>query len=263
MDDNARMDAVREIACDAGVLALSYFEQLEDITVDRKGHQDFVSEADRQVELKIRQDLARAFPDDAIIGEEHAPTPGTSGFTWVIDPIDGTMNFIHAIPAWTVVIAGVRDGQTQIGVIHDPCHGDTFSAIRGQGAFLNGEPVSVARGGSFDDGTVGIGYSNRVAQENVVRLVQGLVGAGALFYRNASGALSLAYVAAGRLLGYREEHMNAWDCLAGQLLVAEAGGLIEDQDARAMIADGGRVIAAAPGVFADLVDICDRAFGGA
>ena len=109
-------------------------------------------------------------------------------------------------------------------------------------------------------GSVGVGYSNRVTAANVLPVIAAIIDHGAMYHRNASGALSLAYVAAGRLLGYVEEHMNAWDCLAGQLLVAEAGGRIEEQDADDMIREGGRVIASAPQVFDELINVADVAW---
>ncbi|WP_223426535.1 inositol monophosphatase family protein [Tateyamaria pelophila] len=258
-----RLTTLIEICHEAGRLAEQYFKDQDTLVVDHKGHQDFVSQADRNVEVLTRQLLAKAFPDDAIVGEEHAPTPGTSGFTWVIDPIDGTTNFVNGIPAWTVVVAGVEGGATQLGVIHDPCNSETFTAVREQGAQLNGAVLELNDQRTLSEGTVGIGYSNRVDDQGIVRLVTAMVGEGAMFYRNASGALSLAYVAAGRLLGYSEEHMNAWDCLAGQLIVAEAGGCVEEQDADAMIKDGGRVIVGTPAVFDRLRDISIKAFGHA
>ncbi|SHF26532.1 myo-inositol-1(or 4)-monophosphatase [Ruegeria intermedia] len=195
-----------------------------------------------------------------MVGEEHGRTPGTSGFDWVIDPIDGTTNFVNGIPVWTVVLAGVAEGRTQIGVIHDPNVHETFAAARGGGATLNGAPMRVASGVALNSGTVAVGYSNRIEARHVVSIVADLIARGAMVHRNASGALSLAYVAAGRLLGYVEEHMNAWDCLAGQLMIAEAGGCVEDQDADAIIRQGGRVIAGTPDVFDTLREIAERAW---
>ncbi|MDJ0825291.1 MAG: inositol monophosphatase family protein [Rhodobacter sp.] len=260
MDLSERCEAAQRIAVEAGDLALGFFRQPDSLRIDRKGHQDFVSQADREVERLVRARLAELFPDDGIAGEEEAPTPGMSGFTWVIDPIDGTTNFINGIPAWTVVLAGVSGGRTQIGVIHDPCHGETFVAVRGQGATLNGARLRAPTGLSLKDGTTGIGFSNRVGTAGVMRLMQAIFDEGGIFLRNASGALSIAYVAAGRLLGYAEEHMNAWDCLAGQLIVEEAGGGVEDQDADRMIETGGRVVVGVPGVFEELVRLSDAAF---
>ena len=258
-----RADRLIDICKEAGRLALQYFKDQDTLVIDHKGHQDFVSQADRNVELLTRELLAKAFPDDAIVGEEHAPSPGTSGFTWVIDPIDGTTNFINGIPAWTVVVAGVRDGVTELGVIYDPCNDETYVATRDHGATLNGKPLDLNDTRTLSEGTVGIGYSNRVDDQGIVRLVAALVGEGSMFYRNASGALSLAYVASGRLLGYSEEHMNAWDCLAGQLIVAEAGGLVEDQNADDIIQNGGRVVVGTKPVFDQLLQISTDAFAAA
>lgn len=248
---------------EAGALALTYFNNRDALVVDQKGAQDWVSEADRNVELFVRKKIAESFPEDGIIGEEHEAKAGVSGFDWVIDPIDGTTNFVNGIPAWTVVLAGVHETQTLIGVIHEPNVGETYLAQRGAGATLNGQPMRVAEDVELASGTVSVGYSNRVQAAHVVPVIAALVERGALYHRNASGALSLAYVADGRLLGYVEEHMNAWDCLAGQLMIAEAGGLIEDQNAKDMIRDGGRVIAGTPKVFRTLAEICDSAWGSA
>ena len=260
MDNRARAARVAEIAEKAGALALDYFRDQGKLRIESKGHQDFVSQADREVETAVRAALASAFPADAILGEEHGATPGSSGFTWVIDPIDGTTNFVSGIPAWTVVLAGVRGSRTEIGVIHDPCHGDTYIAVRGQGAMLNGQRLALSDRRGLTEGTIAVGFSSRTDTANVARLVSAILAEGGVFFRNASGALSLAYVAAGRLLGYAEDHMNAWDCLAGQLLVAEAGGRVEEQDAGAMMARGGRVIAATDAVFPDLLRLAEASF---
>ena len=256
----SRADVAVDIARSAGALAVDYFDRVSSLVVEDKGQQDFVSEADKAVELHVRAAIKATFPDDGIVGEEHAPKPSKSGYTWIIDPIDGTTNFISAIPAWTVVIAVVKDDSTEIGVTFDPIHNDMYLAIKGQGAWLNGSPLICPPDTSITKGSIGTGFSNRVGTQGVVNLVTMVLAEKGVFHRNASGALSLAYVAAGRLIGYIEEHMNAWDCLAGQLLIAEAGGRIEAQSAQDMIADGGRVVAGSAGVFDDLVRIADAAY---
>ncbi len=255
-----RRDFAVAVCKEAGAIAKKYFADRGDLVVDQKGAQDWVSEADRNVETFIRQRIAEFWPEDGVFGEEHGATEGKSGFDWVIDPIDGTTNFVNGIPAYTIVLAGVAEGRTMVGVIHEPNVDETFVATRGEGATLNGTRFHVASGVALRDGTVAVGYSNRVETRHVLPVVAELIERGAMFHRNASGALSLAYVAAGRLLGYVEEHMNAWDCLAGQLLVAEAGGTIEDQDADAMIRDGGRVIVGTPDVFETLLEIAEDAW---
>lgn len=262
IDIPSRKTFAVDLCQSAGELALRYFSDRDNLVVDSKGAQDWVSEADKNVETFIRQELAKAWPDDGIHGEEHGAKSGTSGFDWVIDPIDGTTNFVNGIPAWTIVLAGVTNEGTQVGVIHDPNVSENFAAEHAKGATLNGKPISVAKTVPLNAGTVAIGYSNRVQAKNVLPVIEAVIERGAMYHRNASGALSLAYVAAGRLLGYMEEHMNAWDCLAGQLLIAEAGGVVEDQDVYDMIRRGGRVVAGTPAVFPDLEAIANAAWSG-
>lgn len=258
VDHWSRYEFALNATAEAGKVAAGYFRDRESLVVEAKGAQDWVSEADKNVETLLRKLISDAWPEDGIFGEEHEDKIGTSGFDWVIDPIDGTTNFVNGIPAWTIVLAGVAGNKTQVGVIHDPNFGETFAARRGHGATLNGAPMKVANGIALESGTVSVGYSNRIEAAHVVPVIADLVVRGSLYHRNASGALSLAYVAAGRMLGYLEEHMNAWDCLAGQLMIEEAGGLIEDQDAGEMIRVGGRVVAGTADVFGTLQEIADR-----
>ncbi|MCY1128341.1 inositol monophosphatase [Frigidibacter sp. RF13] len=245
----ARYTAARQIAATAGALALDYFRKWDQLTIDVKGHQDFVSEADRSVELAVRAELARAFPGDGIVGEEGAPTPGSSGYTWVIDPIDGTTNFVNGIPQWCVIIACVYRGQTVIGVVHDPVHDEMHHAIAGGGAFCNDRAIHCSAKASLREGSLGVGFSGRTHIKGIKQLVSRCCDEGTVFWRNGSGGLSLAYVASGRILGYVEEHMNAWDFLAGHLIVAEAGGRVEPVDADEAIVRGGRVVVAGAGVY--------------
>jgi len=256
----ARLAFAIETARIAGEAGMAHFRAIDELAIEKKGHQDLVSNADREVEQLVRRAIAQAFPDDGVIGEEYAPESGTSGLTWVIDPIDGTANFVRGIPAWTVVLACASQDDTLVGVIHDPNADETYSALRGQGALLNGRPMQVAKTEGLGDGSVGVGYNNRVETKLVVRLVDSLVKEGGIFYRNASGALMLAYVAAGRLIGYSEPHMNAWDCIAGMLMIEEAGGRAFPVATATMLKDGGPVIAAAPPVYDRLLEISAEAF---
>lgn len=262
MTDNleARMTFAIETARRAGELGLSYFRDLDSLKIESKGHQDLVSQADREVELFVRAAIAAAYPGDGIVGEEHAPTKGSTGYDWVIDPIDGTANFVRGIPAWTVVIACALNGEAVVGVIHEPSVGETFHGYRSGGAFLDGKPIKASACASLAEGSLGTGFSNRVEAGNIVVLIRQLIADGGVFFRNASGALMLAYVAAGRLLGYVEEHMNAWDCMAGLLLVEEAGGIIVKPDSKTVLEAGCPVIAAGSNVFADVHRRCLDAF---
>jgi myo-inositol-1(or 4)-monophosphatase len=259
----ARLAVAIRIAAEAGQLGLSYFRRLGTLTVVSKGHQDMVSEADRDLETFLRAEIAKAFPEDAVLGEEQGMSAGRSGYTWVLDPIDGTANFVNAIPAWSVVVACVTSKDTVVGVIHDPNVGETFAASLGGGATLNGKPMRASQGMSLTSGSVGVGLSNRVDWRPAVTFIHDLMAEGGLFFRNASGAVMLAYVASGRLLGYVEEHMNAWDCVAGLLMVREAGGRVHHVDSAEMLRDGGLIISGGSGVFDDINRLALSAFNQA
>jgi myo-inositol-1(or 4)-monophosphatase len=255
-----KSNIAKKILTEAATLALQHFHNISSLQVDQKGHQDFVSQADRTVEVFVREKLSFYFPDDGIVGEEGKSKPSKSGFTWVIDPIDGTANFINGIPTWAVVLAGVYEDKVVIGVIYDVCQKEMFSAIYQNGAFLNGERLPFLSKGTLKKGSVGFGLSNRSCNKWTINVLAQILDAGGVFQRNGSGALSLAYVASGRLLGYVEQYMKAWDCLAGQLLVAEAGGITQLQSVEEMIEDGGEVIVGAPDIFEKLLEISQKAW---
>ena len=263
VSSSARYQFAENLIGEAGRMALAYFSDLSQLEIEKKGHQDLVSQADKNVEIFIREHISAQFPDDGIIGEEGGSFIGKSssdsGYRWVIDPIDGTANFVSGIPAWTVVIALVRDNVVIAGFIFDPVQNELFTATDGGGAFCNGLSLSVSDAQSLHDGSVAVGFSNRSKAGFINKLVDQIVNDGGVFYRNASGALSLAYVAAGKLIGYSEDHMNAWDYLAGQLMVREAGGKVENQDISTVLKSGGRVVASAPAVFSRLKLITENA----
>ena len=257
-----RADAALAIAKEAAALALDYFQRRESLLIEAKGPQDVVSEADQAVERLVRARLRERFPQDAIHGEEYGRTAGTDtggndaadGFSWVIDPIDGTANFVSGIPSWCVVIACVQGHTVVAGVIHDPNSQEVFSAVKGQGARLNGKAMRVSSSTSLAQGSLGLGFCNRIKPETLLEFLQPFLAEGGMFYRNASGALMLAYVAAGRLIGYHEGHMNPWDCLAGLLMIEEAGGRSWPYNTEKMMEHGDAILGSGPGVF----DALDR-----
>ena len=258
--NGSRLEFAKTLARDAGNKAAVYFRSIGDLVIESKGVQDMVSNADLEVETFVRERIHAAFPEDGIVGEEHGRVESKSGYTWVIDPIDGTANFVAGIPAWCVILACVHDDKTKIAAIYEPSHDELFWGALGEGAFVNDTRMSVSQSPGLNVGNTGVGMNGRTATDHAVRIVSLLVDRGGLFYRNASGGLSLSYVAAGRLIGYVESHMNAWDCLAGQLLIAEAGGKIENQSANDMLENGGRVVASGPNIFDELVAMADEAF---
>lgn len=242
----------------AGAVAHEYFVRSAELTVERKGLQDHVTEADRAVEVLVREALAAAFPEDGFLGEEHGANAAVrdADWTWVVDPIDGTDCFINGIPVWCVSIALVGPQGTELGLIHDPNSEEHFIARRGHGATLNGQPIAASNATSLSDGIVGAGFSHRVAPADVLEPLERLLEAGGMFQRNGSGALMLAYVAAGRFLGYFEPHINAWDALAGLLLASEAGAWTNDFLAGNALHEGNAVYACAPGVRREFIELC-------
>ncbi|PZQ52506.1 MAG: inositol monophosphatase [Rhodovulum sulfidophilum] len=248
-----RYAQAREIGARAGALARVYWQSRADLVVESKASlQDIVSEADRSVERQIRDEVARDFPGDGFIGEEYGFTPGTSGFTWVIDPIDGTSPYLHGMPSWCTAICVLRDGAPVIGVIAVPTHGEDFAAVAGGGALLNGAPLVIPDDVTLRNATTGVGASQYSEPARTAEIVRGLTAAGGVLFNNGSGALMLAYVAAGRLAGIVSEYMNAWDCLAGLLIVREAGGRTAKFRADGDFSKPDRVIAAAPGAWDDV-----------
>jgi len=261
----ARFDLAGRIAEEAGSVALDYFLRRKQLVIEVKGGpQDVVSIADRNVETLIRERIGAAFPDDGILGEEHGIEPGTSGYLWVVDPIDGTSAFVHGLPTWCVCIALLAGSELVLGVIRVPCDGETFAAMKGEGATLNGAPLKLESTLTLANGLTGIGANQQVPPEMIGALIAGLLERGGNYIRHGSGAQMLAFVAAGRLAGFYEPSMHAWDCLAGYCLVAEAGGAYRpfpvEGDA---ILDGGPVLAAGPGAFEDLsalAESCEARF---
>jgi myo-inositol-1(or 4)-monophosphatase len=256
----SRLEFAIEIAERAGHFAKAHFDAFDCLIIESKGHQDLVSNADKDTETLVRTAIREHWPDDGIVGEEHGRVNGTSGFDWIIDPIDGTANFVRGIPQWCVAIAVAKDGEAVIGVINEPCSGELFHASKGGGAFCNNKPIGVSQASDIGEGSIGTGFSGRVHGGNIVKAVDRIVSQGGVFFRNASGALMLAYTAGGRLLGYIEEHMNSWDCVAGLLMIKEAGGLIVEPDPATSIDNGTVVIAGGPHVFAAIKQIADDCF---
>lgn len=253
-----------QFACDtarqAGAVALRYFADLSSLTVRSKGVQDMATEADVNTEAVIRDAIAAAYPDDAFLGEESSDsfTISDAPGTWIVDPIDGTQPFICGMRTWCISIAYYAAGEVQLGVVYDPSNDELFAAQKGQGATLNGKPMFAADVSGFGEGLVSVGYSTRVTPNETLGPLSRLLHADGMYHRSGSGALSLAYVAAGRLIGYFEPHMCAWDMAAGELLVREAGGrsnnCVRGDDA---LLHGSLIVAAAAGIYEALQAIVD------
>jgi myo-inositol-1(or 4)-monophosphatase len=242
------------VAREAGALARDRFDSRPGTAgINLKGRQDYLSAVDAEVEHLVRSRLLGSFPGDSFFGEEGGGT--LTGEVWVVDPIDGTANFVRGIAQFCISIAFVSQGETRIGVIYDPMQDELFAAERGRGAALNGEPIRVSGLEDIHSATVEAGWSTRLPLSRYVDVVGRLLEAGAGMRRGGSGALGLAYVAAGRIDGYCELHMNAWDALAGLLLIEEAGGWANDFLADDGLRDGNAVLGCTPGLRDALIEL--------
>jgi myo-inositol-1(or 4)-monophosphatase len=240
-----RQSFLEEIIRAAGGLALEGFAKgRQRFTL--KGPQDFLTESDGRVEASIREAVKKRFPDDFFLGEEAGGTLGND--IWVVDPIDGTANFARGIPHYCVSIAFVRGNEIELGAIYNPSLDELYSSRRGRGARLNGMAIHVADTTDFNAATVELGWSKRKTNGDYLAGFSALLSLGVNVRRAASGALGLAYVAAGRTDAYAELHMNPWDCLAGLLLVKEAGGVVGPYLAADGLEKGGPVIASTPAI---------------
>ena len=225
----ARYAAAQQVALKAGELARDLFAKRDSLIVEHKGAQNFVSRADRAIEDFIASKLAAAFPGDAFLGEESAASfAGAPEHVWVVDPIDGTHNFLRGLRYYCVSIAYVELGRTEVGVVYDPEHHEMFHARRGEGAWRrhagDQRRIAVSDCKALKDALVAIGHHDRFVEPRYLALRHALMDAGAATRNLGAGALQLAHVAAGRLDGFVELSLNAWDALAGLLLVEEAGG---------------------------------------
>ena len=240
------------LAREAGQLMRRRFEDRSSFSVSFKGHQDLLTEVDGEVESLVRRRLAEIFPDDSFIGEEGERQASES--VWVVDPIDGTSNFARGNPHFCISIAHLKDSRPNIGVIYAPMRDEMYAAAAGQGATLNGEKIAVSGTADIRQATLEIAWNTRSGVPGYLSLLERVMARGSGTIRCGSGALGMAYVAAGRIDGYVEQHINAWDVLAGLLLVQEAGGYVSDFLTGEGLAKGNPVLACAPALRRELAE---------
>lgn len=217
-----------EVARQAGTLARSFFAQRGALAVEKKGVQDLVSRADREVEELIKAALLARAPGSSVLGEEGGGGHDATGPLWVVDPIDGTLNFLRGIPHWCVSIALVQAGEVKAGVVYDPVADEVFAAHAGGGARLNGVPTRVSSGARFDEAVIAYGDSHRIPKDAPRAVVRALEDRHVELRKLGAGALGAVWVAAGRVDAFFELHLNPWDALAAWLVVREAGGRAND-----------------------------------
>jgi myo-inositol-1(or 4)-monophosphatase len=246
-DRHAFRDAAVDVAVRAGAHAFDLFTDRATLVVEQKGARDYVSAADRSTEALVVDELKRRFPDHAFFGEEgEKARPRAGQPVWVIDPIDGTTNFLRGIPMWAVSIGLVVDGTPEIGVLRLPCQRETYAAARGLGAVLDGAPIAVAKTSALASATVAVGSSNRTSNAAVDGLRARLNAAGVEIRRLGSACVEQAYVACGRLDGYVELHLNSWDVAAGIVILREAGGRTNAFDDGDWLTNGNPYVGGAP-----------------
>ncbi len=225
------LDIAISLAHDAGSLLYEKAQRPATGIATKSSATDLVSDADRDSERLILDGLRAQRPDDGLIGEESGGRGTISGITWVVDPLDATVNFLFGIPWWCVSIAALDREGDLIGVVHNPILGETFSAIRAEGAWLNGGRISVSDNDDISKALIATGF----AYPSRAREVQGVVAARVLpgvrdLRRMGSAALDLCSLACGRVDGFFESHLEEWDKAAGRLLVREAGGSLDELD---------------------------------
>lgn len=251
------MQPMLSIAVRAAERAGNFIEResinVDRLTIEEKAPNDFVSEIDRKAEAMIIDALRKTYPEHGFIGEESGASNAEAEYVWIIDPLDGTTNFVRGIPHYSVSIACSHKGKIIHGLVHDPIRRETFSASRGEGAFVNGRRMRVSKAKSIDGALLGTGipFSNRKEEyiapymATLAELLPNTAGV----RRAGSAALDLAYVASGRFDAFWEVGLSKWDIAAGILLITEAGGLVSDFKGGASYMETGNVVAGSPKVF--------------
>ncbi len=238
----------------AGDIILRHLDRLSELKVESKGHQDFVTQVDRAAEAAIIEVLHRAYPDHGFLAEESGRS-GDEDFLWIIDPLDGTTNYLHGYPQFAVSIALSVRGRLEQAVIYDPLKQDLFTASRGEGAQLNNRRIRVSRRPGIEGALIGTGFPVRAMDqlEEYLDQFRAVFPRTSGIRRAGSAALDLAYVSCGRLDGFWESHLKAWDIAAGALLIQEAGGLVSDLSGGDDFLDQGGIVAGNPRIHRELL----------
>jgi myo-inositol-1(or 4)-monophosphatase len=245
-------------AARAGALLRARYRERQEVTF--KSEVDLVTATDRDAERLIVDAIRTAFPSHGIIAEESAPLSGEAAHRWYIDPLDGTTNFVHGYPHFAVSIALARDDELLLGLVYDPVREETFSALRGQGARLNGAPIGVSDTSRLEHALLGTGfpYDRRQHADFYVAFLAEAMRCSQGVRRGGSAALDLCYVACGRLDGFWEWKLKPWDLAAGRLIVEEAGGRVTDFAGGPHRLTGEETAASNGPLHGDLLDVLAR-----
>lgn len=251
---NPMVNIAVRAARSAGNIITRHMDRLDTLKVESKGPNDFVSEVDRMAEQEIISVLMRSFPHHSILGEESGDQ-GDSDYQWIIDPLDGTTNFLHGVPHFAVSIALRHNGRLELGVIYDPVRQELWTASRGAGAQLDGRRIRVSQRQDLEGTLLGTGFPHRAQQhmDAYLGMFKALSKHAIDIRRPGAAALDLAYVAAGRFDGFWEIGLAPWDMAAGLLLIQEAGGVVGDFTGGPGHFKSGNVVAGNPRVFAGII----------
>jgi myo-inositol-1(or 4)-monophosphatase len=245
-------------ARNAGNLLMRKLNRLDTIKVETKGHNDFVSEADRAAEAAVIETIHKHYPDHAILAEESGAT-GDSDTVWIIDPLDGTTNFLHGFPVFCVSIGVQVKGRMEHGVVYDPTRQELFTASRGVGSQLDGRRIRVSGQSQMELALIGTGFPFRKADMEMgpyLEMLGKVVRTTSGVRRPGAAALDLCYVAAGRLDGFWETGLSAWDLAAGGLIIREAGGIVSGLDGSENYLETGHILTGTPKIYAGLAKLC-------
>jgi myo-inositol-1(or 4)-monophosphatase len=245
----------------AGDFMLRAMDRPEEFDIETKAPNDFVSNIDKTAEAIIVDQIRETYPDHAIIGEEFGAKSGNSEFTWIIDPLDGTLNFLQGIPHFAISIGIMKGQHHEHGIIYDPVRGEEFIASRGSGAQLNGKRIRVSARSKLEDCVLATGLPPGSVENRLDEYMVGLkdlTGSCRGIRRAGSAALDLAYVAAGRTDGFWEMGLSQWDIAAGIVLVREAGGFVSDLEGGESFFNSGDIIAANPKCWRTMVQVLNR-----
>lgn len=259
-------DAIVNIAVQAaraaGNLIIRATDRLDSVLVNEKRPHDYVTEIDRLAEQEIIKIIRKAHPNHGFICEESGETPSPTGnkddCVWIIDPLDGTRNFIHGFPHFAVSIALMQKGKVEHGVIYDPVRQELFTASRGKGARLNDRRLRVSKTSTLEECLLGTGFPYRNSPEHqagYLNSLQSIIPISGDVRRAGAATLDLAYVAAGRLDGFWELGLQLWDIAAGTLMIKEAGGIVCDNQGQDDFLKSGNIIAANPKVLKHLLKV--------
>jgi myo-inositol-1(or 4)-monophosphatase len=240
----------------AGSIIVRYLDRVDTLDVATKHMNEFVTQVDREAEAIIIADIRKAYPHHAILAEESGAA-GDDEYRWIIDPLDGTTNYLHGFPQFCVSIALEHRGRLDQGVVFDPLRQELFTASRGAGARLNDRRIRVSRQTTLAGSLLGTGFPFRgdYDLDTYLETMRALIPKSAGVRRAGAAALDLAYVAAGRLDGFWEFGLEPWDMAAGVLLIREAGGLVTDADGDEHYMDSGNIVTGTPKMLRELIKI--------